>query len=197
MCQPSSLKGSHETWVSAQMATQCLCRAFQVKSPGIPWGSCSGGRGSRNPGGEEVPPTQEEQEGTREVPEQWGGRGGAQRKVWNFWWWLVMSPKGDGRHCLAHGVQGRAGSCAGVPALWGDVGALSPPDWAAVFRFYLSDHLLLVSLQLCSSELWLLLIYVWSGFLSIKAGFLHSTLGPDVLWVLLLLLWIFFFSSIS
>lgn len=154
------------------MATECICRAVQIQFPGIariPWGSCSG-----NLGGKEVASTQEEHEGTGEVPkpsravrrrstEAAPGRFGISGLVWGSQGWLV--PGGPRKGQVWDAVWFRvcragSGGSGGVRALWGDVCDVSPRDWVGVFCFCLSPHLPLVSLQLCNSEPWLLHISV-------------------------------------
>lgn len=179
-----------------QKMSQCLnghsehLQSISGWTPGtirIPWGSCSGGRGSRNPGGKEVAPTRRSmrgQERCQSHPEQWGG---AQRKVWNFWadveflnwsgiseliwnfwaalgvWWLVgVTRKGQMLILL---MVSRAGFGAVLLSLhFGGMFVLCPHKTELflgfLFLLCLSLHPLLVSLQLCSSEPWLLHISV-------------------------------------
>lgn len=118
------------------MATECILRAVQIEFPGtarIPRGSCSGNLG----GEEEVASTQEEHEGTREVPkpsravrrrsteaapeglEFLGWFGGLRAG----WWHQEGAGVGC---CLAQGVQGRLWELCWCQGTWGDVCDGSP-----------------------------------------------------------------------
>lgn len=187
MCQPRSLKGSQGRWLTAYMATQCICRAFQVKFPGIvriPWGSWSGGqrqrgtevleeRSSINPGGawgdkrgpKAIQSSEEKEEKPRGYP----------RKVWNFWaglgvsWLVGVSRKGQVWD-LVWSMECKVGfGSRGVSEPFGEVFVLCPcTDWVGVLCFCLSLCRLLVSLQFGSRALVTAHLGVRSGFFSCK-----------------------------
>lgn len=114
-------------------------------------------------------------------------------QMWDVFWLMECSLSGSwcAEHCLGVVV---------VSEHLGEVFVVCPPRVSWCFLVLSVSHLLFVSLLLCSSEpLVVANLGVRSRFLSIKAQFLNLGLSPDVLWVLLLLLQMFFgfFPSIS